>query len=235
MLKIFDSSGKKSLKLLIKMIIKEKKRVILTLSAKGGVGKTTISWGLSKEYDLPYVTNDYGSILGDIDNKFYNNTYLIHNFIHDDFFINSDVIIIDFKGEGVNQLSKEELMLIKLASKIIIPTGTDEVLEHSGALKTALDTLKLNTNIFFITSKLPKETIEKNIESFAIMATNCFKEHNIPIYPLCSGGDIVAKAMKKDLSYRDIVIKEENKKEKEIQKYFLKDWDEITRKIAINR
>lgn len=227
MLNLFDDNKTKSIKNLIRILIKDKKNIILTLSSKGGVGKTTIAWGISKQYNIPYITNDYGSIFSSQKKKLHQNTYLAHYFKEDAFFKKAHAVVIDFKGEDIKNLSKEELLLVKIANRIIIPTGKDELLEHGGALKTTMDILKLNKKIMFIASDVPNRAMIDNMNSFIDSASRLFriKTDSITICPLAHGGRIVTKAMRKDLNYANITDAEDY--EKEAQKEFTNDWDKL--------
>lgn len=225
---MFTTDETKSIRKVINLLIDQKKTVILTLSSKGGVGKTSISWGLSKEFDIPYITNDYGSLLGKKQKKFYEGSYLIHYFKEDVYFNNTQCVIIDFKGEDVNNLSKEELFLIKLASAIIIPTGADDTLEHSGALQTALDVAKINKKIMFIASDIPKKEIKENMELFKnhVSEVSPIKRDSVLLFPLSDGGKVIRRALRKNINYAS-ATDTTNEEQTLLHKEFMEDWNRI--------
>jgi 2-phosphoglycerate kinase len=230
MLKPFGKKGSKSAKLFIETVLKNDIDIYISLGNKGGVGKSAIAWGISKQYNIPYITNDYGSLFGDLKNKFYKHTYLIHDFKPDDFFKKKKSIIVDFKGQNIKELSKEELVIIKLAKNILVPTGNDIILEHVGALKTAIDAYKLNQNILFIASNIRQVDDDEHIQQFIKTSKKVLKKEDIPIYKLSYGKDIISHSMLKDISYHQMInCSEEN----EYYNRFINDWDIIQKRLNI--
>lgn len=219
MLNFFNRKGK-SLSKLINMIIQNKTNVIVVLGGKGGISKTTIAYGLSQDYNIPYITNDEGSLFGRR-KKFYSNTYLLHDLEFDYTLEDARCLIIDFKGGLPSSFSNEEKILIKLASKVILPTGCDEVLEHTGCIKTAQEVIVLNKKILFVASNIRKENIDKNIESFIKLASRFWKPSSLSILPLTHGGSIVSKSMMSRKSYTEQFEEESDSTE---QNDFIKDW-----------
>ena len=112
----------------------EDKFIIFGAGYKGGIGKSVLSLGLAKEFNIPYITNDQGSaISGNV--NFYDNTYLTYDFKSDSRLKEAKVVIIDLAGCFV--LDKTILKLIKRSNLIILPTGENPYLDHTGCLITA--------------------------------------------------------------------------------------------------
>lgn len=202
-----------------------KKKIIVVLGSKGGIGKTCTAIGIAKNKECPYFTNDKGSIFAS-GKKLYKNYYDMENFKEDSLLKESEYVVIDFKGTGIDTLDKEELYFVKMAHLVIIPTGEDKIIEHSSSIRTALSAIKLNKKIIFISTKSPNSRVKKNCNDFIETKAPLTLLSSIHVLPLSYAPDVIIEAIKKDCKYEELLDRVDPQ-EKINYKHFVDDWKEI--------
>lgn len=205
----------------------ENKFIIFGAGYKGGIGKSVLSLGLAKEFNIPYITNDQGSaISGNV--NFYENTYLTYNFKPDQKLREAKVVIIDLAGCFV--LDKTILKLIKDSNLIILPTGENPYLDHTGCLITASNLFDLNKNLLFVTTGIEKDKLKETIFEFNKVKSKYPHFERLKIFGLSKCNEIIHESTAKKRSYiRTYLSLDENKKEE--HKSFIKDWSKIIKEV----
>ncbi|QKF81509.1 hypothetical protein [Halarcobacter ebronensis] len=205
----------------------EGKFIIFTAGYKGGIGKSVIALGLAKEFDVPYITNDQGSaITGQA--KFYNHTYLTYDFEFDNKINESKVVVVDLAGCFL--IDKVILNLIKKSQLVILPTGENPYLDHTGCLISANNIYELNKNLMFITTGIEKEKIKDTVFNFNKVKSKYPDFERLKVYGLSKSNKIIFDSIAKRRSYiRTYLTYDEI--EKEEHKTFIKDWSKIIKEI----
>lgn len=172
----------------------EGKFIIFAAGYKGGIGKSVIALGLAKEFDIPYITNDKGSALTG-SAKFYKHTYLTYDFIADKKIKESKVVIIDLAGCFF--IDKTILRLIKKSNLIILPTGENPYLDHTGCLISAKNIYDLNPNLLFITTGIEKDKIKNIVFEFSKTKSKYPDFDKLKVFGLSKCNDIICDSMAK--------------------------------------
>lgn len=127
---------------------------ISVYNLKGGVGKTTLSYIISKEFNYRFITNDISNVL----NKYKNSSFIMgqHKLCND--------TVYDFGG--FKDKTAEEIC--NLSDKVLIPTINDE-----NSIYKTIETIKLIKNkdkIIIVATQLENEidfeVIKKEILNF---------------------------------------------------------------------
>lgn len=205
------------------------KFIIFTAGYKGGIGKSVLSLGLAKELNIPYITNDQGSaISGNV--EFYENTYLTYDYKVDQKLRDSKVVIIDLAGCFI--LDKTILNLIKRSSLIILPTGENPYLDHTGCLITADNLFELNKNLLFITTGVDEDKLKDTVFSFSKVKNKYPHFEKLKVYGLTKCNKIIYESLSKKRSYirTYLSLKDDEKDE---YKTFIKDWSKIIKEINV--
>lgn len=203
------------------------KFIIFTAGYKGGIGKSVLSLGIAKEFNIPYITNDQGSaISGNI--KFYENTYLTYDFIVDSKIKEAKVVIIDLAGCFL--LDETIISLIKKSNLIILPTGENPYLDHSGCLITANNIYELNTNLLFITTGIDEKRIKDIMFAFNRIKNKYSKFENLKVFSLSKCNKIIEDSISKKRSFIRTYLSLEDE-EQESVKPFMQDWAKIIKEI----
>jgi len=203
------------------------KFIIFGAGYKGGIGKSVLALGLAKELDIPYITNDQGSaISGNV--KFYDHTYLTYDFKSDDKLKNSKVVIIDLAGCFV--LDKTILRLIQRSNLIILPTGENPYLDHTGCLITADNLFELNKNLLFVTTGIEEERLKDTIFSFNKVKSKYPHFEKLKVFGLSKCNKIIHDSLAKKRSYIRTYLSLDEE-QKNTFKPFIKDWSKIIKEI----
>lgn len=203
------------------------KFIIFTAGYKGGIGKSVLSLGIAKEFNIPYITNDEGSaISGSI--KFYEDTYLTYDFKVDTKMKESKVVIIDLAG--CFMLDETIIRLIEKSNLIILPTGENPYLDHSGCLITANNLYDLNPNLLFITSGIDEEKIKEIMFSFNKVKNKYSKFEKLKVFSLSKCNKIIEDSISKRRSYIRTYLSLEEE-EQVSAKSFIHDWSKIIKEI----
>lgn len=206
------------------------KFIIFGAGYKGGIGKSVISLGLAKEFNVPYITNDQGSaISGNV--KFYEHTYLTYDFVPDDKIKEAKVVIIDLAGCFF--IDKTILKLIKNSNLIILPTGENPYLEHTGCLITADNLYGLNKNILFVTTGVESDRLKDTMFSFnktKLMYPNFEK---LKLLGLRKCNQIINDSIGRKRSYLRTYLSYPDDLKEEF-KPFIKDWSKIVKEVKLN-
>ncbi|XOB63293.1 hypothetical protein ACMC56_05665 [Campylobacterota bacterium DY0563] len=205
----------------------EDKYIIFAAGYKGGIGKSVIALGLAKEFDIPYITNDQGSaISGNV--KFYEHTYLTYNFNIDKKIKESKVVIVDLAGCFL--IDKSILKLIKKSNLIILPTGENPYLDHTGCLISAKNIYDLNTDLLFITTGVEEDKLKDIVFDFSKTKSKYPEFDKLKVFGLSKCNKIIYDSISKKRSYiRTYLSYDES--EKEQHKSFIKDWSKIIKEI----
>ena len=205
----------------------EGKFIIFGAGYKGGIGKSILSLGLAKEFNVPYITNDKGSsISGNL--NFYENLYLTYDFKVNQKLKNAKVVIIDLAGCFV--LDKTILKLIKKSNLIILPTGENPYLDHAGCLITASNLFELNKNLLFITTGVEEDSLKDTIFAFNKVKSKYEDFEKLKVFGLPKCNEIIHDSIAKKRSYiRTYLSLTEEKKTK--YKSFIKDWSKIIKEV----
>ena len=208
----------------------EDKFIIFGAGYKGGIGKSVLSLGLAKEFNIPYITNDQGSaISGNV--NFYDNTYLTYDFKSDSRLKEAKVVIIDLAGCFV--LDKTILKLIKRSNLIILPTGENPYLDHTGCLITANNLFDLNKNLLFVTTGVEEDKLKETVFSFNRVKSKYPQFEKLKVFGLSKCNEIVHDSLAKKRSYiRTYLSLNDEKKNK--YKPFIKDWSKIIKEVNEN-
>ena len=208
----------------------EDKFIIFGAGYKGGIGKSVLSLGLAKEFNIPYITNDQGSaISGNV--NFYDNTYLTYDFKSDSRLKEAKVVIIDLAGCFV--LDKTILKLIKRSNLIILPTGENPYLDHTGCLITANNLFNLNKNLLFVTTGVEEDKLKETVFSFNRVKSKYPQFEKLKVFGLSKCNEIVHNSLAKKRSYiRTYLSLNDEKKNK--YKPFIKDWSKIIKEVNEN-
>lgn len=208
----------------------EDKFIIFGAGYKGGIGKSVLSLGLAKEFNIPYITNDQGSaISGNV--NFYDNTYLTYDFKSDSRLKEAKVVIIDLAGCFV--LDKTILKLIKRSNLIILPTGENPYLDHTGCLITANNLFNLNKNLLFVTTGVEEDKLKETVFSFNRVKSKYPQFEKLKVFGLSKCNEIVHDSLAKKRSYiRTYLSLNDEKKNK--YKPFIKDWSKIIKEVNEN-
>lgn len=203
------------------------KFIIFSAGYKGGIGKSVISMGIAKEFSIPYITNDQGSaITGSI--KFYDKTYLTYNFIPDEELKRSNIVIVDLAG--CFYFDKTIIKLIKKSNLIILPTGENPYLDHTGCLITAKNIYDINQNLMFITSGVDKDELKEVMFAFSKTKNKYDEFDRLKLYGLSKCNKIIHESFLKKRSYLRTYLAL-NDEEKEDNKYFIKEWSKIIKEV----
>jgi hypothetical protein len=205
----------------------EDKFIIFGAGYKGGIGKSVLSLGLAKEFNIPYITNDQGSALsGNI--KFYEHTYLTYDFIPDKKLLDSKIVIIDLAGCFF--IDKTILKLVQKSNLIILPTGENPFLDHTGCLITAENIYNLNKNLLFITTGIENERLKETMFVFNKTKLQYPDFEKLKVLGLPKCNKIITESLSKKRSYlRTYLSLTED--EKNDFKPFIKDWSKIIKEI----
>lgn len=203
------------------------KFIIFSAGYKGGIGKSVLSMGIAKEFSIPYITNDQGSaITGNV--KFYDKTYLTYDFIPDEELMRSKIAIIDLAG--CFYFDKTIIKLIKKSNLIILPTGENPYLDHTGCLITAKNIYDINQNLMFITSGVDKNELKEVMFSFSKTKQKYSEFDKLKLFGLSKCNKIIHDSFLKKRSYlRTYLSLDET--EKESNKYFIKEWSKIIKEV----
>lgn len=203
------------------------KYIIFSAGYKGGIGKSVLSLGLAKEFNIPYITNDQGSaITGNI--KFYENTYLTYDFIPDDFLKESRVVVVDLAG--CFYFDKTIIKLIKKSNLVILPTGENPYIDHTGCLITAKNIYDINKNLLFITSGVESNELKEVMFAFNKTKNKYDNFDKLKLFGLSKCNKIIHDSMLKKRSYlRTYLALDETQKED--YKTFIKEWSKIIKEI----
>ena len=205
----------------------ENKFIIFTAGYKGGIGKSVLSLGIAKEFNIPYITNDQGSAIS-TNSMFYEHTYLTYDFKPNQKLKDSKVVIIDLAGCFV--LDKNILKLIEKSNLIILPTGENPYLDHTGCLITADNLYDLNKNLLFITTGIEENQIKDSIFSFNQTKSKYPYFEKLKVFALSKCNRIIEESIAKKRSYLKTYLLF-NDKEKITYKSFIKDWSKIIKEI----
>jgi hypothetical protein len=205
----------------------EGKFIIFGAGYKGGIGKSVLALGLAKEFNIPYITNDQGSaISGNV--KFYDHTYLTYDFKVDQKLKESSVVIIDLAGCFV--LDKTILKLIQKSNLIILPTGENPYLDHTGCLITADNLFELNKNLMFVCTGVDEDKLKDTIFSFNRTKSKYKNFEKLKVFGLSKCNKIIHDSIGKKRSYiRTYLALEEEQKNN--YKPFIKDWSKIIKEV----
>lgn len=205
----------------------EGKFIIFGAGYKGGIGKSVLSLGLAKEFNIPYITNDQGSaISGNV--NFYDNIYLTYDFKSDNKLKEAKVVIIDLAGCFV--LDKTILKLIKKSNLIILPTGENPYLDHTGCLITASNLFELNKNLLFVTTGVEEDKLKDTIFSFNRVKSKYPHFERLKVFGLSKCNEIIHDSIAKKRSYIRTYLSLEDEK-KTMYKPFIKDWSKIIKEV----
>ncbi len=205
----------------------ENKFIIFAAGYKGGIGKSILSLGIAKEFNIPYITNDQGSaISGSI--KFYENTYLTYDFIVDKKMEESKIVVIDLAG--CFMLDETIIRLIKKSNLIILPTGENPYLDHSGCLITANNLYDLNNNLLFVTTGIEQDKIMDIVFAFNKIKSKYSKFEKLKVFPLSKCNEIIDDSLSKKRSFIRTYLSLEEE-EKESKRTFIRDWSNIIREV----
>jgi len=207
----------------------EGKFIIFGAGYKGGIGKSVISLGLAKEFNIPYITNDQGSaISGNI--EFYKHTYLTYDFVADEKLKESKIVIIDLAGCFF--IDKTILKLIKNSNLIILPTGENPYLDHTGCLITADNLYDLNNNIMFITTGIENDKLKDAMFSFNKIKLQYPNFEKLKLFGLSKCNEIINDSLLKKRSYLRSYLSLSEEKKNEF-KPFIKDWAKIIKEVKL--
>ncbi|MDD2896583.1 MAG: hypothetical protein PHG81_11270 [Aliarcobacter sp.] len=207
----------------------EGKFIIFGAGYKGGIGKSVISLGLAKEFNIPYITNDQGSaISGNI--EFYKHTYLTYDFISDEKLEESKIVIIDLAGCFF--IDKTILKLIKESNLIILPTGENPYLDHTGCLITADNLYNLNKNIMFVTTGIENDKLKDTMFSFNKIKLMYPNFEKLKLFGLSKCNEIINDSLLKKRSYLRTYLSLSEEKKDEF-KPFIKDWARIVKEVKL--
>lgn len=203
------------------------KFIIFAAGYKGGIGKSVIALGLAKEFNVPYITNDQGSAISG-NAKFYEHTYLTYDFSITNKIRESKVVIVDLAGCFL--LDKTILKLIKKSNLIILPTGENPYLDHTGCLISANNIYELNSNLLFVTTGVEADEIKNTVFNFSKTKSKYPHFEKLKVFGLSKCNKIIYDSMAKKRSYiRTYLSYDEN--EKEDYKPFMKEWSKIIKEI----
>jgi len=205
----------------------EDKFIIFGAGYKGGIGKSILALGLAKEFNVPYITNDQGSaISGNV--MFYDHTYLTYDFKVDKKLEESKVVVIDLAGCFV--LDKTILKLIQKSNLIILPTGENPYLDHTGCLITADNLFELNKKLLFITTGVDNDKLKDTIFSFNRVKSKYTHFEKLKVFGLSKCNKIIHDSIAKKRSYiRTYLLLDDEQKEE--YKFFIKDWSKIIKEV----
>ncbi len=206
----------------------ENKFIIFGAGYKGGIGKSVLSLGIAKEFNIPYITNDQGSsISGNV--NFYDNTYLTYNFKSNKKLEESKVVIIDLAG--CFMIDKTMLKLIKKSNLIILPTGENPYLDHTGCLITANNLFELNKKLLFVTTGIEENKLKETIFSFNRVKSEYPHFEKLKVYGLSKCNDIIHDSIVRKRSYIRTYLSLNEDKKSEF-KPFIKDWSKIIKEVS---
>ncbi|RXJ82702.1 hypothetical protein [Arcobacter sp. F2176] len=205
------------------------KFVIFSAGYKGGIGKTIISLGIAKELDIPYITNDEGSALsGGI--QFYKNTYYTYDYKVDEKLAKSNIVMIDLAGCFV--LDRTILRLIEKSNLIILPTGENPYLDHTGCLITANNLYDLNPNILFITTGIENDRLKDTMFEFNKIKSKYPNFEKLKVLGLSKCNQIITESFAKKRTYLRTYLSLNDELKKEYKR-FAKDWTNIIKEINL--
>ncbi|WP_419766789.1 hypothetical protein [Arcobacter sp.] len=205
------------------------KFVIFSAGYKGGIGKTIISLGIAKELDIPYITNDEGSALsGGI--QFYKNTYYTYDYKVDEKLAKSNIVMIDLAGCFV--LDRTILRLIEKSNLIILPTGENPYLDHTGCLITANNLYDLNPNILFITTGVENDRLKDTMFEFNKIKSKYPNFEKLKVLGLSKCNQIITESFAKKRTYLRTYLSLNDDLKKEYKR-FAKDWTNIIKEINL--
>ena len=205
------------------------KFVIFSAGYKGGIGKTIISLGIAKELDIPYITNDEGSALsGGI--QFYKNTYYTYDYKVDEKLAKSNIVMIDLAGCFV--LDRTILRLIEKSNLIILPTGENPYLDHTGCLITANNLYDLNPNILFITTGIENDRLKDTMFEFNKIKSKYPNFEKLKVLGLSKCNQIITESFAKKRTYLRTYLSLNDDLKKEYKR-FAKDWTNIIKEINL--
>lgn len=205
----------------------EDKFIIFGAGYKGGIGKSVLALGIAKEFNIPYITNDQGSaISGNV--KFYEHTYLTYDLKIDKKLEDSKVVIIDLAGCFV--LDKTILKLIQQSNLIILPTGENPYLDHTGCLITADNLYELNKKLLFITTGVDEDRLKDTIFSFNRVKSKYPHFDKLKVFGLSKCNKIIHDSIAKKRSYIRTYLSLDDEL-KNSYKPFIKDWSKIIKEV----
>ncbi|MGB7403000.1 MAG: hypothetical protein WA916_10480 [Arcobacter sp.] len=205
------------------------KFVIFSAGYKGGIGKTIISLGIAKELDIPYITNDEGSALsGGI--QFYKNTYYTYDFKVDEKLEKSNIVMIDLAGCFV--LDRTILRLIEKSNLIILPTGENPYLDHTGCLITANNLFELNPNLLFITTGIENNKLKETMFEFNKIKSKYPNFEKLKVLGLSKCNQIITESFAKKRTYLRTYLSLNDELKIEYKR-FAKDWTNIIKEINL--
>ncbi|ADG93418.1 hypothetical protein Arnit_1764 [Arcobacter nitrofigilis DSM 7299] len=205
------------------------KYVIFSAGYKGGIGKTIISLGIAKELDIPYITNDEGSALsGGI--QFYKNTYYTYDFKVDEKLEKSNIVMVDLAGCFV--LDRTILRLIEKSNLIILPTGENPYLDHTGCLITANNLFDLNPNLLFITTGIENDKLKDTMFEFNKIKSKYPNFEKLKVMGLSKCNQIITESFAKKRTYLRTYLSLSDDLKIEYKR-FAKDWTNIIKEINL--
>ncbi|MGB5919379.1 hypothetical protein [Arcobacter sp.] len=205
------------------------KFVIFSAGYKGGIGKTIISLGIAKELDIPYITNDEGSALsGGI--QFYKNTYYTYDFKVDEKLEKSNIVMVDLAGCFV--LDRTILRLIEKSNLIILPTGENPYLDHTGCLITANNLFELNPNLLFITTGIENDKLKDTMFEFNKIKGKYPNFEKLKVLGLSKCNQIITESFAKKRTYLRTYLSLSDELKIEYKR-FAKDWTNIIKEINL--
>jgi cellulose biosynthesis protein BcsQ len=215
-----------ALKKIIKLL--ENKIIIITISFKGGMGKTVVGLGLAQELNIPYITNDKRSVVvANTKTKVYDNIYLIQKMKEDKFLKNSNTVVIDLGGYLDEDLMDALNILLPKASLILAGTGSS-YLDLGGSILTAVSLKSLQKRVLFFSTRATADKL--NSQKTRIKKELDKHMDDIELFTLRENS-IVDKAFRSKKSYKTFFEESQHPFKHRWHNGFISDWDVILTEV----